>query len=212
MPNPFKLLVRLIVVSGVVLWLAHHYRHAIMESLLPIIKTTIATVQNDFTIQSLDIAEDGPNETLRLRANLAQPVEIGGRMFYPVGYGTQQTGGYQITMTVGGAMLYSLLTLIVVLAWPVTDWKMLLKRVVIALPLMMGLLLINVATTFPAELWTPIHKEWVPDVTWPLLVWSKILMGGGGLVLGLLSGGIAVALSAGTVKPSLRIEAQTQAV
>jgi hypothetical protein len=89
-------------------------------------------------------------------------------------------------------MGYSLLTFIVVLAWPANRWQEWCIRALVFLPLALGLLLVNVATTFPAELWNPIHNEWVPDVTWPLLIWSRILMGGGGLVLGLACGAIAI--------------------
>jgi hypothetical protein len=195
MPTPLKLIARLLVVSALVLWVAHQYQRAIVEPLLPLVGATFTAVQDTFVLQSLDIADDGPNQSLRLRANLAKPIDVNGRMFYPIGWGTNEQGGYQITLTVGGAMEYSLMTLIVVLAWPFAHWQALLKRIVIALPLMLGLLLLNTTITFPAELWNPIHDEWVPDITWPLLVASKVLMGGGGLMLGLLCGALAIAMS-----------------
>ena len=196
MPNPFNLLMRLLVIGSVILWGGYHFQRNLMESLLPLVRMTISGVQNDFTIQSLDIAQRGASETVRLRANLTRPVAIGGRMFYPIGYGTPYTGGFQVTMTVGGALSYSLLTLIVALAWPADTWRTLFKRLAMVVPMMLAIMLINVAVTFPAELWTPIHKDWVPDIAWPLLEWSKILMGGGGLILGLLCGAIAIAASA----------------
>lgn len=172
--------------------MAHGVQRPIVSAMIPMVRWTLDTVQSDFLIQSLEIAEDGPNQTLRLRANLSQPVEIGGRTFYPIGYLTRQVGGYQATLTTGGVIVYSLVTLIVVLTWPALQWKEMLKRFAIALPLMVLLILINVGVTFPAELWTPIHNEWVPDVRWPLLEWSKLLMGGAGLAMGLVCGAMAI--------------------
>jgi hypothetical protein len=195
MLTPLKLFLRVLIASGIVLGLAHTTQSPLTAALLPLIKQSIASVQDDFTTQSLDLVQDGASEKVRLRANLTRPVEIGGRMFYPIGHGTSHTGGFQVLMTVGGVLSYSLLTLIVALAWPVNTWRTLLKRIAMTAPLMLLLVFINVTITFPAELWTPIHNEWVPDITWPLLQWSKILMGGGGLMLGLLFGGIAIVLS-----------------
>jgi len=190
--SPHKLLLRLIVVGAGVLLLAHHYQRALLTPLLPLIQSTLTHVQDDFTIQSLDIVENGPNEVLRLHANLARPTYISGRMFYPIGWQSAAEGGYEIRLTVGGTIQYSLLILIVVLAWPAGHWRVALTRLLFALPLM----LLNTAITFPAELWNPIHEEWLSDITWPLLVASKMLMGGGGLILGLLCGaGIIAATS-----------------
>lgn len=195
MPNPLKLLIRVIVVSSMVLWLAHHYQRTVLMPMLPLIQTTFETVQDTFTVQSLDMAEDGPNEVIRLRSNLAGPTYVNGRTFYPIGWNSTQQGGFEVTLTAGGAMLYSLLILIVVLSWPAVHWHALVTRLLISLPLMLGLVLLNVAVTFPAELWKPIHDEWVPDITWPLLVVSRMLMGGGGLILGMVFGALAIAAS-----------------
>lgn len=205
MHAPLKLFARVVLVSALVLWLVHHYQRVIVEPMLPLMSATFSAVQSTFVFQALDIADEGVNETLRLRANLAKPINVNGRMFYPIGWNTHEQGGYQITLTVGGALQYSVMTLIVVLAWPCAQWRTLLKRMAIALPLMLTILLLNTTITFTAELWNPIHEQWLPDITWPLLVASKLLMGGGGLLLGLVCGVMAIAMSASGAK-SLRVE------
>jgi hypothetical protein len=158
----------------------------------PLVSATVQAADSAFTVLAVDIDTDGPNQTIRVRADLAQPIIIGGRTFVPFRQGSDQRGWYEVNLTLGGAMEYSLLVLIVVMAWPANRWQEWCKRVVISVPLALGLLLVNVATTFPAELWNPIHNEWVPDVAWPLLIWSRVLMGGGGLMFGLLCGAIAI--------------------
>jgi hypothetical protein len=188
LPNPVSLLARTVMVCGVVLWLAHIGQHTIIRPLMPWMQHLVADALPEFKILSFEIAQDGSNDVLRLRANLAEPLYLNGRMFYPVGYGTGQSGGYQIAMTVGGALQYSLLTLILVLAWPHQHWRELVSRLLWGSPIMIGLILFNAAITFPAELWGPLHDEWLNDISWPLLIGCRILMGGGGLALALLCG------------------------
>ena len=60
------------------------------------------------------------------------------------------------------------------------------------------LLLVNVITTFPAEVWALIHDALAPQEIWPLLVWSKMLMGGVGLMLAIAGGAWAIALGGGS--------------
>lgn len=187
MPNPLHLFLRLCVVSLLVLWPAYLYQRTLVTPLLPLIESTVKAAQHTFAINSVDIATEGPNEVVRLRANLAAPTYVHGRTFSPI------EGWFEVTLTAGGVLQYSLMVLIVILSWPASHWKIWRRRILIALPLMLGLLLLNVAITFPAELWAPIHDEWIPDQVSPLLVSSRFLMGGGGLVLGLVCGTIAVA-------------------
>ncbi len=189
---PVKLLTRLLIISAPVLWFAHHYQRAIVEPMLPLAAATLNAVDDAFTILSLDIDNRDFNEVIRLRANLSEPVIVGGRKFYPLGWGDTPKGWYQVHLTAGGAIGYSVLALIVVLAWPASRWQEMLKRVIFCMPLMLLLFLANIAITFPAELWKPMHDAWVPDITWPLLVASRLLMGGGGLVLGLLCGALSI--------------------
>jgi hypothetical protein len=210
--NPLKLISRLIIAGSAVLWLAHVFQGALLTTMLPLIRTTLENVQDTFVVQSLEVATNETNEVLRLRANFAGPTYVNGRTFYPIGWQSTQQSGFEISLTVGGALLYSLLTLIVILGWPAVRWREYVSRLVVALPLMLGLVLLNVGITFPAELWEPIHDEWMADITWPLLSASRMLMGGGGLILGLVCGGIAISVSAYMVtgyRSTLHVPPQT---
>ena len=194
-PNPLKLLLRVLVTSTSVFLVTIILRHQLAQLLVPITRFTIDTVQSEFAIQSVDAVQDLSGEVIRVRANLVRPVEIGGRMFYPVGYGTSHSGGFQVTMTLGGMISYSIIALIISLAWPTVGIKEIIIRALLALPLMFILLLTNIAITFSAELWTPIHNEWIPDINWSLLQYSRVLMGGGGLVAGLVCGALVIVVS-----------------
>jgi hypothetical protein len=199
MPPPFKLFLRLLFASVIVLAVVITARNQLAKLIVPITRETMNLVQAEFVVQSVDAVAEASGEVIRLRANLARPVEIGGRRFYPVGYGTTHSGGYQVTMTLGGVIIYSMMTLIIVLAWPATGIKEALIRMMIAMPLMLLLLLVNIAITFCAELWTPIHNAWLPDINWRLLQCSRMLMDGGGMVGGVVCGALVVVVSRSAV-------------
>jgi hypothetical protein len=186
MPNPLNLGMRLVLASILVLWVAHQYQRALVSPLLPVFRAVLTAALPDFHILGIEVSNSGKSERVRLRANLARSVKIAGTEAHPI------NGWYSVTLTVGGVLMYSLLTCIVVLAWPFAIWRELFVRVVIAVPLITALILTNVAVTFPAELWFPFHADLEPDATWPLLRWSRILMGGGGLVAGIVMGAMAI--------------------
>jgi hypothetical protein len=56
-------------------------------------------------------------------------------------------------------------------------------------------LLLNVMTTFPAEVWALLHDAMASQEIWPLLVWSKMWMGGLGLMIAVVSGVVAIVLA-----------------
>jgi hypothetical protein len=190
-------MVRLAIASALVLWLSHTFERTFVQSMIPAFGAAILALDGNFTLLGIDISrDDGPNETLRIRANLAHPIKVAGRTLLPFGWGPMPEGGFQLTLALGGVLQYCALMLIVVLAWPaMRAWEFAL-RILIAAPLMAILLLIDVPFTVLAELWGAIHRNIDPQIFQPLMIWSRFLMGGGGLVLALLMAGIAIGLGA----------------
>jgi hypothetical protein len=194
-PRPLELLARLLAAAALVLWLSHSFQRAFVKPLIPAFSTALRILNIDFTILGIDVSEDGPNETLRFRANLAHPIEIAGRRLSPFGWGSIPEGGYQVNLTLGGILQYCALTLILVLAWPARHAREFAVRLLSVLPLMGILLLIDVPFTVLAELWNAIHAGVDPHGFQPLMIWSRFLMGGGGLMLALLAAALAIALA-----------------
>ena len=204
MISPFALFVRLVLAASLVLGLAYATQRSLLQGLSPAIQRTVQSVQSDFLIRSVQASTNGQSETLQLDAQLSQPLQVHGQWLYPHAWtgapaAAQQVSGLQVNLTAGGTLAYSLLVLIVVLAWPASLTRVLVGRLLWAVPLAALLLAVNVASSFPAELWALIHDTLAPQEVWPLLVWSRMWMGGVGLVLAIGAGVLAVVLGSRTV-------------
>ena len=209
MLSPLSLLVRLVLAAMLTLGVAYVCQRSLLQGLLPAIQWTVQSVQDDFVISSVKVATKGQSETVQLVAQLRQPLQVQGRWLYPQAWlgapvSAQQVSGLQVDLTAGGTLSYSLLVFISVLAWPVSRIRVLVLRLLWAMPQAAALLWVNVATSFPAELWSLIHDALAPQAVWPLLVWSRMLMGGVGLVLAVSAGALALVLGSDNVrKPRL---------
>jgi hypothetical protein len=207
--KPLKSIARLIVVVAGVLWFGYASERVVVSASLPFLRATLEAVQNDFDILSMDIARSGPNDTVRVRADYAHAVFISGKLIYPINLGVKPGeslyGWLQVNLTVGGLLQYGLLMMIVVLAWPLGSWREAAVRLALAIPILFVLLIGNAVSTILAELWSGPHQDFARDEFWPLLAWSKFLMGGGGAMLGL-------ACAAAAIATARRLEASSQSI
>ena len=195
-PRPLELIARLLIAAALVFSLSQVFERALVTSLAPVLSHVIEALDGDFTILAADVNR-GPGETLRFRANLTHPLEMRGRIFYPFGWGSKPAGRFQVTVTAGSVLQYCALMLILVVAWPAARPREYGLRAAIGAPLFAVLLLMPVPITVLAELWNLIRAELDPGKLQPLMICSRFLMGGGGLALGLLFGGVTIAVAAG---------------
>ena len=200
MPNPVVLLARFALTASVVLGLAFVLQRSLLLALVPLLQIAVQLVLVDFQVVALNVVTDGQSQVMRLVALLQEPQHINGFWIYPQGWlgapvGSQQVSAFQVDLTAGGTISYSLLVIIIVLAWPAKGTGVLVRRVFWGLLLAFLLLLLNVMTTFPAEVWALLHDAMASQEIWPLLVWSKMWMGGLGLMLSVVSGVVAIALA-----------------
>jgi hypothetical protein len=184
----------------VVLGLALVLQRSLLLALVPLLQITVQLVLVDFQVVALNVVTDGQSQVMRLVALLKEPQHINGFWIYPQGWlgapiGSQQVSAVQVDLTAGGTISYSLLVIIIVLAWPAKGVGVLVRRVFWGLLLAFLLLLLNVMTTFPAEVWALLHDATASQEIWPLLVWSKMWMGGLGLMLAVVSGVVAIVLA-----------------
>ncbi len=193
LPRPLELVARIALVATVLLWLANHYAEGIVRPLIPAFQHAIDMLDNDFVVLGMDISSETGNRTLRVKADLARPIQVAGKWIAPMNSDPRTAGWMQVDLTLGGIMQYSILLLIVVLAWPAANLREFSMRVGMALP-MVAMLLINVPSDILANLWFPIHDDYDAEAFWPQLAWSRFMMGGGGQVLALLMGAAAIGL------------------
>lgn len=165
-----------------------------VHALLPLFRGALALFGSDFSVLALAVNTTDGRDVLHLRADLAHTVIIANQPVYPLRWNPQGAGWLDVRLTLGGVLLYPLLLLIVVLAWPVRGIREMLWRCALSVPLIV-LLLLTTTLTQLAELWFPIHDELDPHSIWPLLLASRLLMGGGGLLLALVAGLAVVAVA-----------------
>jgi hypothetical protein len=178
------------------------YGAAIVEALRPVLIGTLDLLTNAFQILDSQVAQKGHNWVLRTTADFARLLIVNGQVVLPL---AERGGGWmEVSLTVGGILQYPAMLAISVLAWPATlrEWSVRL----LVLPIPVALLLLGSASfTLLAELWFPVHDELAPAQFWPLLAWSRFLMGGGGLVLALLLSALTIVIAAKVAKTASRV-------
>jgi hypothetical protein len=194
LPALRRLALRFTLVAGVLLVIAGAFAATIIEPLVPVLDDVVAAVSRDFTFLGTELDHGSGQPKIVFRANLSRVQLVGNRFVYPLGFGSQPQGWYQVTLTTGGVLQHALLLLIIVLAWPATARELLL-RCLLAVPLAALLLWQHVAVTVLAELWFVVREEPAPGEFWPLLAWSRFLMGGGGLAIALALAILAIVLA-----------------
>lgn len=186
---------RLAFAGAVVLIASNLLQRPIVEPLIPAFRLIVPLLDNRFLITDARIVRLRAGQTVRLRVNLTRPVVIGDRVLYPFGSYGMPAGGFQVTYTVGGILQYADLLLIVMLSWPLRAWQECVARLVLAFPLVVLLVVSAASFTAVAELRNGLQTavNLHDESSW--IVWSRFLMGGGGLAAALVMGVGAVALS-----------------
>jgi hypothetical protein len=193
--GPIPFLIRLTLISVVVLLLAQAFSVRFVERLLPAFRAEIYALDNNISIASLDVVQDGPGMRVRMRANLWRPVYINRSVVYPLGSNGRPEGWYQVHLNTGGVLQASLLFLIVVLSWPHRSIGEFAVRLGLAIPFVAALLAVDA----PLELLGNFHHLVLLDVDphplQPLFIWDKFLEGGGNCVLALALSALAISFA-----------------
>jgi len=191
-PRPVRLAARLCVAAVLVLYALHVLERFIAEPLLPVFRAVISVVDEQFVVTDARLGREGPNEALDFRANLRRPAQIAGHVVYPFGWQGIPAGEYEVTYTLGGALQYSALLLIIALAWPARRAHELAVRLPMCLLFAGALLLIDVPTTVIAELRHAAENMVDPRALSGWMIWSRLLAGGGGISLSILLAALAI--------------------
>jgi hypothetical protein len=199
-PRPLSLAVRLLVVAALVLYLVQLLEKAMVEPLVPMYRSVIGLLDQQFVITDARIGRDRGSEVVMFRANLRGPTRFAGRVLYPFGSNGMPAGEYQASCTLGGVLLYSSLLVILALSWPARcvqparRVRELAVRLLISLAFAGLLLLIDVPTTVVAELRHAAETLVDPHALSGWMIWSRFLMGGGGIALSILLAALAIAV------------------
>jgi hypothetical protein len=197
LPRPVELLLRSLAAAVLVLGVAHIGQRSIIQAWLPLICAGTRLAAADFTIRTAEIVDDDSGQRLRIDANLAMPIDFEGRTVNPFGWSAESpAGGYRISLSLPGLLQYSSLLLIIGIAWPWRDFREIMVRLLLCVPLMAALLMIEAPLTITAELWQLVGEQVDPQAGSAWMVASRFLMGGGGLLLAGLGAALAVGMGA----------------
>src|SRR5271166_917997 len=94
--SPARFLLRLALVSMAVLWLAKQYSANVVELLVPVIRAEILALDDNISIESLQITREQGALTLLLRANTLRTIYFKQFIVFPLGVRPQTNGWYQV--------------------------------------------------------------------------------------------------------------------
>jgi hypothetical protein len=195
-PAPLSLATRALLAALLVVGVGHFAQHRLISALLPAFSTAVWVLDDRFIIEETTVVHEGATENVRFLANLARPVVVGEHVIYPFGWQGRPLGGIRVRDDAAGVLLYASLMLIAVLAWPFRSAAELGTRIALSLAAALLLILIDVPTTVLAELWHALlsaREIGTAQDGW--MIWSRYLMGGGGLVLAMLLAAACIALA-----------------
>jgi len=195
-------------VAGLVLAAASGPGSTFIAWSLPVLHVLIEAADPDVQVLSLGLANSGGLTVVRLRADLARPVALGGQRLRPL---QESQGWIQIDVTRGGLLQHAVLLLAVVIGWPAGTLRRRVARLAAALPLSVCLFALTCASTFLAEFWVPLYGLTSGSADPLILDWSQFLMGGGGAMLAIALAA-ALVLTTDWTGPDRIAGAQTPAV
>jgi hypothetical protein len=189
-PKPLELALRLLLVLLLVLTLGQRYGRDVAEALLPLIGHSLAWLDDHYRIIDLTLGTEGADSVIRLRVTLARPLVVGGHLTLP-----DARGWGQVTTPVGNLLQAPLILFGLVLAWPARSWREWPLRLLLVAPVALVLVLLNTPFALWGHLWDLHAHLYEPGRFSPLLAWTRLLDGGGRLMLGLLGAVAIVALA-----------------
>jgi len=193
--SPARFLLRLALVSMAVLWLAKQYSANVVELLVPVIRAEILALDDNISIESLQITREQGALTLLLRANTLRTIYFKQFIVFPLGVRPQTNGWYQVHGNVRGALLSSVIFLIVLMSWPQRNIREFILRLLVGLPL----LAILFAVDTPLDLLGNFQAAVVHSVdrgTTPFLyTWDRFLQGGGSAAIAFALAAVAISLA-----------------
>jgi hypothetical protein len=145
--------VRLLIACPLVLGLAHFFAAPVLRAAIPAVRVAFELVDDHFAVLDLAAAADEGRGVVRMRADFARPAYVNGYRLTPHGAHPGELGGYEVLITSGGALQGASVAFIALLAWPARSARHLLKRLLIATPVIATFAVFDVALCLLANLW-----------------------------------------------------------
>jgi hypothetical protein len=158
-------------------------RLQVLRYLLPVYLWEISSLDADFHIIGLGVQQVVADTYISVNAALAHPVTGAGKILYP-------DSGFELTAaTLSGYVLQTIILFAGILcAWPSSQWRSGLARIVLGPPVLLAVLMIDVPLVLLSALRQGVLSELGDTRFHPLLVWANFLNFGGRLGLAVFAG------------------------
>jgi hypothetical protein len=181
---------RFLLASVLLLALAQVFGQDIVATMLPVFRWELGRLDDHYRILFLGLASQGADSVVRLDVTLARPVVVGARVIFP-----DPRGIATVTTLVGHLLQPAIVLLAVLTAWPVRRLAEYPARFCCGIPLLAGVLMIDVPFVLLAEIWAMFVDRHTPGGFSPLIAWSGFLQSGGRLALALALSAFAVVIA-----------------
>ena len=185
-PSPGRFALGLIVTLTLTLIAAWAWGQTLIEVLLPTTQALLYVLDDRFDILFLGVEHNWQDSVVRLRVNISTLFVLGGEVLTP-----HPKGWLEVTTTIG-AMLQPLVIAPAIAAALPGRLAVRLMRLVIAILLALGFLVIDLPLTLYAYVWDMLIDSLAPNGFSPLLAWHEFLHAGGRLGMGVLLGLLAI--------------------
>jgi hypothetical protein len=178
--------IRLIILVVTLLTLGRIYGTAIVTPMLPALTWVIEAVDDRLRVDHAIIVARSADTVIQLKVTPIRMLFLGDRMLMP---DTQLH--FDPTTLVGSVLQPVILLLAIILAWPATRLRALPARLLVAVPMMVLLLVVNVPLGFVGVMQD--FRELIPAAPVTSLVyWNDFLQTGGPLALAIAAGILVV--------------------
>lgn len=178
--------IRLIILVAILLTLGRVYGTTIVTPMLPALTWVIEAVDDHLQVDHAFIVNRSADTVIQLKVTPIRILVIGDRMLMP-----DAQLHFDPTTLIGSVLQPVILLLAIILAWPVTRRWALPARLLLAVPMMVLLLVVNVPLGFVGTMQD--FREYVPEAPVSLMVyWNDFLQTGGPLALAIAAGILVV--------------------
>lgn len=178
--------IRLVILIAILLTLGRVYGTTIVTPMLPALTWVIEAVDDHLQVDHAFIVNRSADTVIQLKVTPIRILVIGDRMLMP-----DAQLHFDPTTLIGSVLQPVILLLAIVLAWPVTRLWALSARLLLAVPMMVLLLVVNVPLGFVGTMQD--FREYVPEAPVSLMVyWNDFLQTGGSLALAIALGVLVV--------------------
>jgi len=186
---------RLVLATGVLLWLARVAEEALLQPLMPPLRMMVYATDSRFDVASAQLAQTKAGRVIELKVRLLQPLDVmpeqkGTRVVQP-----QPDTWVRLSTLASNVLQPFVPFLAILLAWPLSaGWDEVRRRAAWAVPAAALLLAINVPFSFNAMM-LDFRPIWPDAPVHPLVLWNDFLQTGGALVLAMGAALLVVALA-----------------